>query len=247
MITLYSLASVLLISAISFVGALALVLNRDILRRSVFILVGLAAGALLGDVFIHIIPESFEEFADPNTVSLLIIAGVILFFILEKTIHWHHHADDHAESYPHPVGKIILVGDGVHNFLDGLMIAASYMVSLEVGVATTIAVILHEIPQEIGNFGVLVHAGYSVGKALWYNFLSALTAVAGAVVALAVGSEVESFAVWFLPVIAGGFIYVALSDLVPELHKERRFIPGVIQVAAIIAGVASMVALLALE
>lgn len=247
MITLYSLASVAIVSIISFVGAVTLVLNRDILHRSIFILVGLAAGALLGDVFVHIIPEAFEEFADPTTVSLLVIAGILAFFVLEKVIHWHHHTEDHAEEYAHPVGKIVLVGDGVHNFLDGIMIAASYMVSIEVGIATTIAVILHEIPQEIGNFGVLVHAGYSVGKALWYNFLSALTAALGAVLALVAGSASESFAAWMLPITAGGFIYIALSDLVPELHKDRRLVPGIIQVAAIVVGVAVMIALLALE
>jgi zinc and cadmium transporter len=142
---------------------------------------------------------------------------------------------------------MVLIGDGVHNFIDGLLIAASYMVSVEVGVAITIAVILHEIPQEIGNFGVLLHAGYKTGKALWYNFLSALTAVAGAVVAFVFGSVTEGFELWLLPVTAGGFIYIALSDLIPELHKDRRLDQAVFQVVAILVGVASMTALLSLE
>ncbi|MBP6860302.1 MAG: ZIP family metal transporter [Candidatus Pacebacteria bacterium] len=247
MITFYALASVLLISLVSFAGAAALLLKRDLLNKSVFILVALAVGALLGDVFVHIIPETYEGLDDPLMISLAFIAGILLFFVLEKVLHWHHHTSEHAEEHPHPVGNIVLVGDGAHNFIDGIIVAASYMVSVEVGIATTIAVVLHEIPQEIGNFGVLIHAGYSKAKALWYNFLSALAAVFGATVALIVGESSEAFALWLLPLTAGGFIYIALSDLIPELHKERRAGQGVVQVVAIVAGVLLMTALLALE
>ena len=248
MITFYAFASVALISLISFVGAVTLVLNRGLLQKGLFVLVSLAVGALLGDVFVHILPESYEAIGDPTLVSLGIIAGIIVFFILEKALHWHHHhSSAHAEEFPHPVGRMLLVSDGVHNFIDGLIIAASYMVSVEVGIATTIAVILHEIPQEIGHFGVLLHAGYSKAKALWFNFLSALTAILGAVTAFLLGSLAEGFALWLLPVAAGGFIYVALSDLIPELHKDKRLGHGIIQVAAIVAGVIAMTALLALE
>lgn len=246
MIIAYALISVLIISLISFIGMFTLVLKRDLLSKSIFILVSLAVGALLGDVFIHIIPETYKEMSDPTQISFLIIGGILIFFVLEKILHWHHHTMEHAEEHAHPVGKMVLFGDGVHNFIDGLIVAASYMVSVEVGVATTIAVILHEIPQEIGNFGVLIHSGYKTGKALWYNFLSALTAVAGAIVALVFGSVTEEFALWLLPVTAGGFIYIALSDLIPELHKDHAG-QGVVQVLAIVVGVASMVVLLSLE
>lgn len=247
MITFYTLLSVIIVSLISFVGVLTLVMKKELLSKSIFILVSLAVGALLGDVFVHIIPEAYEELNNPLLISLTLIGGILLFFILEKVLHWHHHTTEHAEEHPHPVGNMVLIGDGVHNFIDGVLIAASYMVSIEIGVATTIAVILHEIPQEVGNFGVLIHAGYSKVKALWYNFLSALTAVVGAIIALIVGSNIEDFATWLLPLTAGGFIYIALSDLIPELHKERRLSQGVIQVAAIIVGVLSMTLLLALE
>ncbi len=247
MIITYTLFSVLVISLISFIGLITLLLNREVLSKSIFVLVSLSVGALLGDVFIHIIPETYEEITNPTTVSFLIIVGILVFFVLEKVLHWHHHTMEHAEEHAHPVGKMILLGDGVHNFIDGVMVAASYMVSVEVGVATTIAVILHEIPQEMGNFGVLLHAGYTKNKALWYNFLSALTAVLGATVALFVGNTTEQLALWLLPVTAGGFIYIALSDLIPELHKDRHLGHGVFQVAAILAGVISMVALLVLE
>lgn len=246
MITVYTLISVVIVSLISFIGALALILKRELLKKSIFILVSLAVGALLGDVFVHILPEAYEEMGDPTTVSFLIIGGILIFFILEKALHWHHHTMEHAEEHVHPIGKMVLMGDGVHNFIDGLMVATSYMVSIDVGIATTIAVILHEIPQEIGNFGVLIHAGYTPKKALWYNFLSALTAVAGAGVALLFGTVSEAFAVWLLPVTAGGFIYIALSDLIPELHKDDTK-QGIVQVLAIVGGVACMTALLALE
>ena len=248
MIILYTLISVLVISLISFVGVLALVLKKDLLNRSIFVLVGLAVGALLGDVFIHVITEMYENAGDPTLISLIFIAGILIFFILEKILHWHHHhSSEHSGENFLPVGRMVLVSDGVHNFIDGLIVAAAYLVSMEVGVATTIAVILHEIPQEMGNFGVLIHAGYTKTKALWFNFLSALTAVAGAVIALVLGSITEQFAFWLLPLTAGSFMYIALSDLIPELQKNRDVSQGAIQVIAIIAGVLSMAALLALE
>ena len=243
MIAIYTLISVLLVSLISFIGALALVLKRDLLNKSIFIFVSLAVGALLGDVFIHIIPEAYEKMNDTTIISFLLIGGILIFFILEKFIHWHHHTLEHAEEHHHQMGKMILFGDGVHNFIDGLIIASSYMVSLEVGMATTIAVVLHEIPQEIGNFGVLIHAGYKAKKALWYNFLSALTAVIGAIVALILGSVAEDFAVILLPITAGGFIYIALSDLIPELHKNHSE-QSLVQVIAIMVGVMSMAGIL---
>lgn len=247
MVIFYTFASVLIVSLVSFVGVLALVLKKDLLDRSTFILVSLAVGALLGDVFVHIIPELYLEGGDSTSISFALIAGILIFFIIEKFLHWHHHASEHAEEHPHPVGKMILFGDGVHNFIDGLIIAASYLVSVPVGVATTIAVVLHEIPQEFGNFGVLIHAGYSKAKALLYNFISALTAVAGAAVALIFENYAEGFAAWLLPLAAGGFIYIALSDLIPELHKENRASQGLIQVIAIAVGVLCMAGLLALE
>ena len=248
MIILYTLVSVFIISLISFVGVLALVLRKDLLNKSIFVLVGLAVGALLGDVFIHVIPEMYENAGDPTLISLVFIAGILIFFILEKILHWHHHhSSEHSGENLLPVGRMVLVSDGVHNFIDGLIVAAAYLVSIEVGVATTIAVILHEIPQEMGNFGVLIHAGYRKAKALWFNFLSALTAIAGAVTALLLGSITEQFALWLLPLTAGSFIYIALSDLIPELQKNRDVGQGAIQVVAISIGVLSMAALLALE
>jgi zinc and cadmium transporter len=211
-------------------------------------MVSLAVGALLGDAFIHLIPEAFESARDPLMVSLAIVAGVLVFFVIEKFLHWHHHAaGEHDHETIHPTGKLILISDAAHNFIDGLIIGASFLVSTEVGIATTLAVILHEIPQEIGDFGVLLHSGYSKTKALWFNFLSALTAIVGVLVALFLGGAGEFVSTWLVPVAAGGFIYIALSDLIPELHKSKTARTSAAQFIAILIGVLAMVVLLAFE
>lgn len=245
---LYSLLSVLGISLVSLIGVFTLSMNDRWLKASVFALVSLAVGALLGDAFIHLIPEAYETSTDVLLTSLSILAGILIFFILEKVLHWHHHHGyEESEEAVHPVGKLVLVSDGVHNFIDGIIIGAAYLVSLPVGIATTIAVILHEIPQEIGDFGVLIHSGYSKMRALWLNFLSALLAVAGAVLALFLGEASETFTTYLLPVAAGGFIYIAMSDLIPELHKTKRVRHSTIQFLAILVGIGAMILLLALE
>lgn len=242
------MVSVLAISAVSLIGVFALSLKERMLRSSLFILVSLAAGALLGDAFIHLIPEAYAEAASPLSVSLAILAGVLGFFVIEKGLHWHHHQGiEGTEPAVHPIGKLVLFSDGVHNFIDGLIIGSSYLVSVEAGIATTIAVILHEIPQEIGDFGVLLHAGYTKAKALWFNFLSALASVFGAVLAFILGSSVEGLTLWLIPIAAGGFIYIALSDLIPELHKEGSARHSALQFLWIVIGILSMVFLLGLE
>ncbi len=239
--------SVVVVSLVSFVGVFALSMNEAKLRSNIFIFVSLAVGALLGDAFIHIIPESFESGVNTNLISLLIIAGVLIFFVIEKFLHWHHHGEDRHDNHIHPVGKLILISDGVHNFIDGLIIAASYAVSPAVGIATTLAVILHEIPQEIGDFGVLIHSGFSKKKALWLNFLSALTAVLGVAVAMLIGKFGNFLQILILPIAAGGFIYIALSDLIPELHKTKKAHHSIVQLIAVIFGVLAMALLVVLE
>lgn len=249
-IYLYSLASVLIISLVSFVGVFTLSLGTNTIKKYVFIFVSLAVGALLGDALIHLIPEAVEEIGDFTFTSLLVIAGIFIFFILEKFLHWHHHEDDHMHNIK-PVGKMILISDGFHNFIDGVIIGASYLVSIEVGIATTIAVILHEIPQEIGDFGVLLHAGYTKTKALFLNFVSAIISVLGVFAIFLTGEILEEKLSWFLAIAAGGFIYIALSDLIPELHKhtedKKDFLHTIIQVVMAVVGVVLMFALLWLE
>src|SRR6185369_10484474 len=215
----YTFLSVAVVSLISFAGVFTLGLREEILRKYIFLFISLAVGALLGDAFIHIIPEAIAESASPHLASVLVICGVIFFFIFEKFLHWHHHENDTEKNHLHPMGKLILFSDAVHNFIDGIIIGASFLTSIPIGIATTLAVILHEIPQEIGDFAVLIHSGYTKTRALWLNFLSALSAVLGAAVFFIFGNVAEMPASWLLPIAAGGFIYIAIADLIPELHK----------------------------
>lgn len=245
-----SIIAVGAVSLVSLAGLAGLSFKQDFLRKSLFLLVALAAGALLGDAFIHLIPEAFAE-AESTPVALLILAGVLVFFVLEKYLHWHHsHGDDeyspeHAKI--HPVGSLVIVSDAIHNLVDGLAIGAAFMISPEVGVATTVAIALHEIPQEIGDFGLLVHAGYSRGKALLLNFASALTAFVGLALAFWLGQAHEALVPFVAAFAAGNFIYIALADLVPELQKTTDGKRSFVQVAVIALGVAAMLGLTAVE
>jgi zinc and cadmium transporter len=244
---LWTLASVAGISLISFIGAVTFVVDRRRAQPVVFVLVGLAVGAMLGDTFLHLLPEAFEKTTSPVATSMYCLFGILVFFVLEKFLLWRH---DHADEHTHPVlpvGYINLIADGLHNFIDGVLVGASFLVSVPIGLATTIAVCLHEIPQEIGDFGVLLHAGFSRAKALWLNFLTAILAIAGAVTALLLGTAMEGFSAAVLPLTAGGFIYIAGCDLVPELHKERQPKQAAIQFLAIGAGIGAMLILKLLE
>lgn len=233
------------------VGIFTLSIKESTIKKYIFIFVSLAIGALLGDTFIHLLPEAVEEIGNINYAFIAVMAGIFIFFVIEKFLHWHHHQDDSEEKHIRPVGKMILVSDGFHNFLDGIIIGASYMISLPVGIATTIAVLLHEIPQEIGDFGVLLHAGYSKTKALFLNFLSALLSIVGVAAVFIIGETLENLSVWLLAVASGGFIYIALSDLIPELHHnedhKKDFIHTLIQIVVALTGVVLMYGLLFLE
>ena len=244
---IYSLASVLIVSLISFVGLLTLTIKADKLKKILLYMVSFSAGALFGDAFIHLLPEAVEEIGFGLNISIYVLLGIGFFFIIEKFIHWRHCHIPNSKENVHPFAMMNLFGDGVHNFIDGLIIAASYLVSIPVGIATTLAVILHEIPSEIGDFGVLLHGGFSKGKALFYNFVTALAAVLGAIVSLSISSYVENITVFLIPFAAGGFIYIAGSDLIPELHKEVKVKKSLLQFIAIVLGVSVMLLLLLLE
>lgn len=243
---LQALAAVTLLSALSLVGAVTLVLASSLLKRVLLVLVSFAAGALLGDALIHLLPELAEsERGFDLTASLAVLGGITAFFLLEKVLHWHH-AHFPREEVVHPVAISNLVGDGLHNFVDGAIVAGSFLVSPKLGLATTIAVGLHEIPQELGDFAILVHAGVKPRRALALNFLTGLAAVAGGVATLLLTSlsGVEHVLVAFS---AGAFIYIASTDLIPELHKEPEPRKSLIQALALILGIAVMTALTALE
>lgn len=236
-----AILSTLLVSLISMTGIFFLSLKLHQLRKIVFILVSIAVGALLGNVFFHLIPESYEQIPDEHIVAFLILGGIISFFVMEKFLHWHHgHDVDHIDHHPKSYGYISLFADGIHNFTDGVLIAAGWMAGPEIGMATTLAVILHEIPQEISDFGILIHAGFTARKALWLNFYAALTAVLGTVITLLAGKTLESLSVYILPVAAGGFIYLAGTDLLPELKKENAWQKSLVQLGMIITGLLLM-------
>lgn len=244
---IWALGSVALISAISLIGVVALSLNTQKLRKFLIYIVSFSAGAFFGDAFIHLLPEAVEEYGFGIEISFAILAGILASFIVEKFIHWHHCHHGMEEDHPHPFAIMNLFGDGVHNFIDGLVIGASYLVSIPVGIATTLAVLFHEIPQEIGDFGILLHGGFSKGKAILFNFLTALTAIAGTITAIVLATRIEGIAMYLIPFAVGNFIYVAAADLIPELHKEKNMKKSLIQLGFFIMGIAVMWALLFLE
>ncbi|PIN86022.1 ZIP family metal transporter [Candidatus Woesearchaeota archaeon CG10_big_fil_rev_8_21_14_0_10_44_13] len=243
----YALTSVVVVSLVSLIGAITLSIRVERLRKLLFFLVSFSAGALLGDTFIHLFPQIISRSGFGLDVAVYILLGMLLFFILEKFIQWRHCHIPTSKHHPHPVAFMNLVGDAFHNFIDGMVIAGSYIVSVPVGMATTLAVVFHEIPQEIGDFGVLIHAGFNRKKALFFNFLSALTSVLGAVAVLAIGTKVQDIDLFLVPFTAGGFLYIAGSDLIPELHKETGAKKAVIQMIGLVLGVLIMVALLGIE
>lgn len=244
-IWIYTLASVFLISLISLIGVFTLSFNKERLKNILLFLVSFAVGGLFGDAFIHLLPESFENLGVNLGTSLYVLLGIFIFFILEKFIRWRHCHIPISKEHMHPVVILNLIGDGVHNLLDGMIVGASFIVSIPIGIATTLAVIFHEIPQEIGDFAVFLHMGMPVKKAMFLNFLSALTAVLGAIISLTIESYIKGFAAYLLPVTAGGFLYIAGSDLIPELHKDRdvKLSTSLLQFISILLGVGIMAAL----
>ncbi len=243
---LYALLSVLIVSLISLVGVVTLSFSRKFLNRIILFLVSFAVGSLLGGAFIHLLPEAFASDLDTLTVSGSVLSGIVLFFVLEKFLRWRHCHHETTEDHVHPVVPMNIFGDAMHNFIDGILIGVSYAVSIPMGFATTVAVLLHEIPQEIGDFGILVHGGLTVRKALIFNFAISLTSFIGVVLALMIGSSVENFALYLLPLTAGGFIYIAGSDLIPELHDNTDVTSSIIQLLALLCGIAIMFGLTAL-
>lgn len=241
-----ALGAVAVISLVSLSGAAFLVGREALVRRGLIFLIAFAAGALLGDTFLHILPEISESPSgfDLGT-SIAILAGVVSFFSLEKFLHWHHAHIPHEEVL-HPVAITNLVGDGLHNFIDGAIVAAAFLASKELGIATTIAVALHEIPQELGDFAILLHAGMKPRRALALNLLSALASFVGAIFVI-VTVEVGSVEDLLLPFTAGAFVYIASTDLIPELHKEPELKQSFVQLGGLVAGIGIMLALLPLD
>jgi len=238
MVLIQILAATFIISLISFVGVLTFFLREGLLNKAILILVALSSGALIGGAFLHLLPEAILELGARLGVFLSLLLGFCLFFVMEQFLHWRHqHGGTHGIK---PFSYLILVSDSVHNFIDGLVIAASFVVSYPVGIATTLAVALHEIPQELGDFGVLIYGGFSKSRALTFNYISAVTAIAGGVVGYFASSVMQASAVYLLPFAAGIFIYIAAADLIPEIKHGVSLRRSIIHFFVFLAGIGLM-------
>lgn len=236
-ILILTILAVTIVSLIAFMGIIFVRIDEKKLQKVTTLLVGFASGSLLGSAFLHLIPEALSAGNDPMMPLFYVLLGLVFFFIMEKFLYWRH---CHVKSCPtHAFVYLNLIGDGIHNFLDGMIIAATFLISIDLGFTTTLAVIFHEIPQEIGDFGVLIYGGLSRKKALMFNFISAITAITGAllVYVLADFRSVEAFLV---PLAAGGFIYIAATDLLPELHKRSNPDDSIVQFIVFLVGLLLM-------
>lgn len=234
--TLFSIIlATFIITLCVWVAVLFIFFKKEFLSKITIFLVSLSAGALMGGSFLHLLPEASEALGIETLFGVFLLSFVIFFFI-EKVLHWQHCHKEHCHIH-HTFGYMNLVGDSVHNLIDGLVIASTFVIDFNLGVATTLAVALHEIPQEIGDYGVLVHSGFSRQKALLINYLVALMVVVGGVVGYFSFSYLESFLPYLLPFAAGGFVYIAASDLMPEIRKEASLKKSITSFLIFILGI----------
>lgn len=233
----YIVLTTFVIALIAFVGVFTLAMKEHLLNKILLVLVSLSAGALMGGAFLHLLPEAVES-SEGGDILGFVLVGFILFFIIEKVLHWRHchkgKCDVHTFQYMN------LIGDSVHNFIDGLIIAASFIVSIPLGITTTVAIAAHEIPQEIGDFGVLIYGGFEKKKAILLNFAVALTVVIGGIVGYFISKSIEQVVVFLIPFAAGGFIYIAATDLIPEIKKELNIKKSMATMLVFICGILIM-------
>jgi zinc and cadmium transporter len=235
-VLLWILAATIIDGLLGLVGVFSLFMKDKTLSKIIIILVAFSAGALLGGGFFHLLAESLQTL-DAMTSFGYLFVGFILFFLVEKFLHWHHchdgRCDEHSFSY------MIMFGDAIHNIIDGLVIAASFFVGVPFGIITTVLIIAHEIPQELGDFGVMVYGGFSKKRAIVFTFLAQLTSVLGGIIGFLLAGS-QGFVPFLLPFAAGGFFYIAASDLIPELHKENNLKKSMISFAFFVIGVLFM-------
>lgn len=222
----------------ALVGAVTFLFSHKLLKKITFILIAFSAGTLLGGGMLHLLPEALDLLS-AMAVFLTAIIGFSLFFLVEKFLHWHH-CHNEEEKCPHPFTYLILFGDGIHNLLDGLAIAAAFLVDIRLGVITTLVIISHELPQELGNFAILIHGGIEKKKALLYNFLAQLTSVIGGILGYYLAA-ISNFKPYMLAFAAGGFIYIAASDLIPEIKQEKSLKKSISTYLLFLAGILFMI------
>ncbi|MAH42715.1 ZIP family metal transporter [archaeon] len=241
---LFALISVILVSLVSLIGIITFSINIKKLSKILIYLVSFSVGALFGGAFLHLLPEAVASIGLTVEVSMALLSGIIVFFVLEKFVHWHHCHDIDCVQEPRHIAYMNIAGEIIHNFIDGLVIGSAYIVNVSAGISVTLAVIFHEIPQEIGDFAVLIHSGFSRKKALISNFLVALTSIIGVIASFAMATYFQALLPLLLPFAAGGFIYIAGTDLIPELHKESGLKRSFGQLVMFVLGIAIMYALL---
>jgi len=244
---LYAFLAVTAVSVISLVGIFALSLKERTLDKILFVLLSFSSGSILGTAFFDLLPAAIEFLGEEqlSITVLYITLGFVGFFFLERFIYWFHghvHGHEHISEIDErlSVKKFVylnLIGDGIHNLIDGMIIGASFLINIPLGVATTIAVFFHELPQEIGDFGILVYGGFTRKRALFFNFLSALTSIVGVLISNYFSTSIENFFGFLMALAAGGFIYLAASELIPEMQKEEDFGRSLIQFVLFIFGI----------
>lgn len=238
---LYAICASVLVSVISLIGIFTLLLKEKVLDKILLLLVGFGAGGLIGGAFLHLLPEALADAKECTTPFIYVIIGFVFFFVMERFLYWHHCHDGKCDV--HIFTYLNLMGGGIHNLIDGLIIGTSFCADIKLGMVATLAIIAHEIPQELGDFGILVYGGFSKFKALLWNFLTALTAVLGTIMGYFFASRIAAFSNIFLLIAAGGFIYIAACDLIPELHKQPDMKKSLISVIFFLFGILLMLVL----
>ncbi|MBU1088807.1 ZIP family metal transporter [Patescibacteria group bacterium] len=234
---MWIVGATLLISLVSLIGLVGIILSKKTLKNVLVFLVSLSAGTLMGGVFLHLLPEAMEELETKMVLNTTLLS-FLLFFVLEKVLGWRHCHESECEI--HSFGYMNLFGDAIHNFVDGLVIAGAFVNSIPLGMSTSLAILVHEIPQEIGDFGVLVHAGFKKRQALLMNFLSGLAAVFGALLGYFISESGVAMEKFLLPLAAGGFLYIGASDLLPEIRKEKSLKKSILSFVIFLVGIGMM-------
>ena len=244
---IYSFVSVLIIGCVSLIWVVTLWISTEKLKQILIYFIAFSAWTLMWDAFLHLLWETAEQYWYNENIALFILWWILLWFIIEKIINWNHCHLPITKEHQHPFAQMNLVGDMVHNFIDWLVVASAFLLSIPVWIATALAVLLHEIPQEIWDFGVLIHWWYTKVKALKLNFLSALTAFVWVLLALLLQQYVENISEFLMPFSAWLFIYIAWTDLIPELHKHPKVSQSLLQALCFVIWIGLMCLLLLVE